>query len=62
MIAIAVGAAPAEDGQSQKSYELIPEEIRKRVSYYKIPGRLFSINKDKIKPENLDDVLSEIGG
>lgn len=60
IVAIAVGAAPADDEQSKKSYELIPEEIRRKIKYYKIPGRLFGINKDKVKEDNLEEVLREI--
>ena len=61
VIAIAVGAAPSDNEQSKKSFETIPEEIRGKISYYKVPGRFFGFNKNNIRPENLEEILQEIG-
>lgn len=60
VVVVAVGAAPADDEQSKKSFEMIPEQIRKKVSYFKIPGRLFGINKDKVVPGNLDPIAADL--
>lgn len=60
IIAIAVGAAPKEDEQSIKSYNLIPKYIREKISYHKIPGKLFGINKEKILAQNLDPIIKEM--
>lgn len=38
VVAVAVGAAPADDPWSIKSYERIPTEIRDGISYIKIVG------------------------
>lgn len=56
VIVMAVGIAPAEDKQSKMSYELIPQEIRSKIRYFKVPGSLFGIkpagepSKDKLAP------------
>ena len=59
IIAIGIGAAPADDEKSIDSYNLIPEEIRKEIKYFKLPGRLFSVNKDNVKVENLKPIFKE---
>jgi menaquinone-dependent protoporphyrinogen IX oxidase len=60
VVVVAVGAAPADDPASKKSYELIPAEIRKAIKYFKLPGRLFSINKDAVNERQLKNVLKEL--
>lgn len=57
VIVVAVGAAPPDDDQSKKTFELIPAGIRKHIKYYKLPGRFFGINKDKINKDNLSKII-----
>lgn len=60
VIVVAVGAAPPDDSQSQRSYELIPENIRKNIKYYKLPGKLLNSNKDCVKDINLEPIIKEV--
>ncbi len=60
VVIVGVGAAPSDDEQSRKSYELIPEDIRSKIIYFKLPGRLFAINRKLIKIENLDPIIKEL--
>ena len=60
VIAIAVGAAPLDDEQIKLSFELIPESIRSKIKFFKLPGQFFSINRDNVKPENLDIIMNEV--
>lgn len=62
IIVVAVGAAPADDEQSKTSYELIPEEIRKEISYYKVPGKLFKVNAENVKAGHLKPIIDKIKG
>jgi len=57
VILIAVGMAPQESPDSRKSYESIPEEIRNRIRYFKLPGKIGPAGKAKVKQENLQPVL-----
>lgn len=56
VFAVAVGIAPAEDKASIVSYNQIPEYIRNKIEYFKVPGKLFKITpagepaKEKLKP------------
>lgn len=38
LVVVAVGAAPAEDPWSLRSYNRIPEKIREKIKYFKIMG------------------------
>ena len=62
---IAVGGVPADDPASKLSYEKIPEEIRKKIKYAKIPGATpfakAGKREQEIKKENLTKVLAELG-
>ena len=60
VILIAVGMAPPESPDSRESYESIPEEIRNRIRYFKLPGRIGPAGRAKVKQENLQPVLEYI--
>lgn len=61
VIAIAVGMAPADDPQSKISYDLIPDEIKKGITYFKLPGKLFKAGAaGKPSKEKLAPVLAKI--
>jgi menaquinone-dependent protoporphyrinogen IX oxidase len=60
IILIAVGMAPPESPDSRKSYESIPEEIRNRIRYFKLPGKIGPAGKAKVKQENLQPILEYI--
>jgi hypothetical protein len=57
VILIAVGMAPPESPDSRKSYEKIPEEIRNKIKYFKLPGKIGPAGKAKVRQENLQPVL-----
>lgn len=61
LVLLVTGILPAEDAQSTKAYLKIPEHIRKNIKYFKVPGKIGSANKDKVKRENLQPVLDYIG-
>lgn len=60
VVLIAVGMAPPESPDSRRSYEMIPAEIRSRIRYFKLPGKIGLAGKAAVKPENLDPVLEYI--
>ena len=60
VILIAVGMAPPESPDSRESYESIPEEIRNKIRYFKLPGKIGPAGKAKVKQENLQPVLEYI--
>src|SRR5512136_3284891 len=60
IILIAVGMAPPESPDSRKTYESIPEQIRNRIRYFKLPGKIGPAGKAKVKQENLQPVLEYI--
>lgn len=56
-VVVAVGAAPAEDIWSKRSYEKIPADIRRQIKYFKLPGKVgkaapagMEMSQDKLKP------------
>jgi menaquinone-dependent protoporphyrinogen IX oxidase len=57
VILVAVGMAPPESPDSRRSYERIPEEIRNKIRYFKLPGKIGPVGKAKVKPESLQPVL-----
>ncbi len=65
VIVVAVGAAPADDPWSLKSYNRIPEHIREHIQYTKILGEPAGAAKtnqsadyeNPVKLENLDAVF-----
>jgi len=61
VIVLAVGMAPADDPQTKKAYESIPEGIRKRITYFKLPGKLVAAGPDgEPSPEKLEPVVERI--
>ena len=60
IILIAVGMAPPESPDSRRSYEKIPEEIRNKIKYFKLPGKIGPAGKAKVGQENLQPVLEYI--
>ncbi len=67
VIAIAVGAAPADDKWSKWSYERISHKIRDNIQYFKILGEIpVPAGEEKkptqVKKENLNEVLHYIKG
>jgi len=57
VVLLVVGSAPADDEWSIRSYNKIPEQIRKSIKYFKIPGKMGSQDAGKIKKENLTPIL-----
>lgn len=57
---IAVGMAPPESPDSRRSYESIPEEIRSKIRYFKLPGKIGPAGKAAVKQENLQPVLEYV--
>ncbi len=60
VILIAVGMAPPESPDSRRSYDSIPMEIRNRIRYFKLPGKIGPAGKANVKQENLQPVLEYI--
>jgi phosphopantetheine adenylyltransferase len=66
VVAVAVGAAPAEDPWSKWSYDRISRRIRDKIKYFKILGE--SAGKDKeqkpspVKRENLAEIIKYMKG
>ena len=60
VILIAVGMAPPESPDSRKSYESIPDEIRTRIRYFKLPGKIGPAGKENVNQANLQPVLEYI--
>lgn len=63
VVVIAVGIAPADVEWSQRSFEKIPLEIREKIKYFKIPGRIGrQAPAGEVKKENLNEVVEYIRG
>lgn len=60
IILIVVGMFSPEHPDSQRSYEKIPEDIRDRIKYFKLPGKIGPLGKAKVKQENLQPVIEYI--
>ncbi|MDM7999362.1 MAG: flavodoxin domain-containing protein [Dehalococcoidia bacterium] len=60
VILVAVGMAPPGTPDSRRSYESIPGEIRSRIRYFKLPGKIGPAGKGSVKQENLEPVLQYI--
>ncbi len=60
VIMLAVGMAPPESPDSRRSYEKIPEEIRNKIKYFKLPGKIGPAGKARVRQENLQPVLEYI--
>lgn len=62
VVAVAVGAAPADDPWSRRSYESIPPYIREHIRYVKLKGRASGKADDPVQRENLDAVTALLEG
>ncbi len=67
VIAVAVGAAPADDPWSLRSYNRIPDRIREKIRYIKIIGDSAGSSRvadyqSPVKRENLDEVIDMVRG
>jgi len=60
VIMLAVGMAPPESPDSRRSYEKIPEAIRNKIKYFKLPGKIGPAGKTRVRQENLQPVLEYI--
>ena len=60
IIAVSVGAIPAENDQNKASYDLIPDVIKDKIQFFKLPGKLLNPNKDSMKKENLLPIIKLI--
>jgi len=60
VILLAVGMAPPESPDSRRSYEKIPEAIRNKIKYFKLPGKIGPAGKARVRQENLQPVLEYI--
>jgi menaquinone-dependent protoporphyrinogen IX oxidase len=60
VVVVAVGAEPAESEASKTSYEKIPSDIRKKITYFKIPGKVVSDPEGVVKKQNLDPIVEHI--
>ncbi len=60
VILVVVGLASQEHPDSRKGYERIPAEIRSRIKYFKMPGKIGPINRSKVRQENLQPILEYI--
>ena len=60
IIALAVGAAPADNWWSRLSYKLIPEKIRSRIKYRKLPGEIEKSIKIPEARKYLSQIIKEL--
>ena len=60
VVAVAVGAAPAQDAASIKSYEAIPKEIRNAIKYFKLPSSIEKKGREALKKSNVGPVVEYI--
>ena len=60
VVLLVTGMVPAEHADSAKSYEKIPEHIRKEIKHFKVPGKIGAANKEQVKKENLQPVVEYI--
>jgi len=58
VIVMAVGMVDPNDKASILSYKMIPEQIRKNIKYFKLPGQIGNKKPmGEVKSENLKDVV-----
>jgi len=57
IIAIASGGQYPDQKESNESFLTIPEEIRKKIKYFKVIGKFFVFPKGGLKKENLEEVI-----
>lgn len=56
VVVIAVGLQSFDNPDSMKSFLKIPQEIRDKIKYFKLPGKLMSLNSENVKKVNLEPV------
>lgn len=57
VVVVAVGAAPENDPWSLKSYNAIPEEIRAKIEYFKLPSSIEKKGREAIKKSSINPIL-----
>ena len=57
VVLIVIGAVPADDQWSMRSYEKIPEYIRQDIKYFKLPSQVDTKEVDKARKEKLTPVI-----
>ena len=60
VVLIVIGAVPADDQWSIRSYEKIPEYIRQGIKYFKLPSQVDTREVDKARKEKLTPVIEYI--
>jgi menaquinone-dependent protoporphyrinogen IX oxidase len=60
VVVVAVGLSSKDNPSGIKSLLKIPEAIREKIKYYKLPGRIASLNADFVKRENVRPVTDYI--
>ena len=60
VILLVTGMVPQEHADSETAFQTIPEHIRENIKYFKLPGKLASINADQVTKEKLQPVLESI--
>lgn len=65
VVVFAVGAAPADDPWSARSYNWIPKKIQAKIKYFKILGEVPENArpagyKSQVKKENLTEIIKEL--
>ena len=57
IIVVAVGVISEDTPEGKKIYDLIPKKIKENISYFKLPGRFFGMDKDKVQKVELDKII-----
>lgn len=60
VVAVAVGAAPTDDPWSKESYERIPEEIKAKIEYFKLPSSMEKKGREAINKSNTEPITDYI--
>jgi menaquinone-dependent protoporphyrinogen IX oxidase len=61
VIVLGIGMAPADDQQAKKAFETIPAEMRAKIFYFKLPGKLLKAAPDgEPSREKLEPVFKKI--
>ena len=60
VILVVIGVAPMDVNWSIRSYNKIPEYIRQRIKYFKLPAKVDSRDVDKARKEYLAPVIEYI--
>lgn len=49
-----------KNGDFKKPFLNIPQEIRDRIKFFKLPGKLMTLNAENVRKENLKPVIEWI--